>query len=296
MRALVLLCVLAAASAHGGNRKKHKALDNSIKSLDQSCHQAFALPACVVLGSYYENGSGVPKDEMKAAALYDKACKGKNPEGCSALARMSKSGKGGPVDQQRGAELHQQACQQGSSKGCVDLGRAHLEGQGVKKDAKKANEFFSIACDARDPLGCYFLGSSYENGLGVKKDEKRAAELYQQAVDGGEALGFLGLGQLLLTGRGVPRDEAAALRLLTRGCESGQPRSCRMVGDASADPVRAAGFWDTACRGGDAVGCYALGLAARDGKGVEKDEKRASELIGRACKRGFKKACEDAEK
>src|SRR5258707_3940541 len=48
-------------------------------------------------------------------------------------------------------------------------------------------------------------------------------------------------------------------------------------------------FRSQACNGGDAEGCFNLGLLYRRGMGVAKDERRAATLYEQACKGGLAK-------
>ena len=46
-----------------------------------------------------------------------------------------------------------------------------------------------------------------------------------------------------------------------------------------------------ACEGGQAVGCFNLGVRYVQGKGVPQDERRAATLFEQACKGGVSQAC-----
>ena len=71
---------------------------------------------------------------------------------------------------------------------------------------------------------------------------------------------------------------------------------CRSTNDVfacvlQADAARAASFLERACEGGDAEGCYDLGVAYEKGTGVKADRRRAAELSKKACQLGFERAC-----
>jgi TPR repeat protein len=174
---VALLAAMASLPSQARSRKKPKGV---VPMLEQGC-KSMQFQACVTLGSYYEQGlEGVKEDPMRAASLYDKACKGKLAEGCSALAALEKLGKAGAVDLSRAAQLQTQACEGGSNKACVELGRAYLQGQGVKKDAARAQGLFHRACEARDALGCYYEGAGFEKGVVTLKDQQQAAVLNEK--------------------------------------------------------------------------------------------------------------------
>jgi hypothetical protein len=61
----------------------------------------------------------VPKDESRAAALYEQACTGGDATGCTNLGMLYKNGRGVPKDERRAAALLAQACEAGDSAACA---------------------------------------------------------------------------------------------------------------------------------------------------------------------------------
>jgi TPR repeat protein len=104
------------------------------------------------LGSAYQYGQGVPKDEKKAAELYKKALeKGPCPEALINLSVMYFLGKGG-----------------------------------LPKDEKKAVELLHQAADQNHPLAMFKLAGFYLGGIaGLPKDKEKALKLLHQAADQG---------------------------------------------------------------------------------------------------------------
>ena len=62
------------------------------------------------------------------------------------------------------------------------------------------------------------------------------------------------------------------------------------------DSKKASKFYKKACDGGDAVGCFKLGLMYRQGKGVNQDHKKAKDFFILACENGEQNGCENYEK
>ncbi|GHR55285.1 hypothetical protein VN0511_01160 [Helicobacter pylori] len=58
------------------------------------------------------------------------------------------------------------------------------------------------------------------------------------------------------------------------------------------DFSKAKEYFEKACELNSGGGCGALGDLYDDGKGVEKNSKKASQFYSKACKLGYKKACE----
>jgi hypothetical protein len=57
------------------------------------------------------------------------------------------------------------------------------------------------------------------------------------------------------------------------------------------DKRRAAALFEKACEGGDAPGCYNLGVRYTEGSGVPQDKRRAAALFEKACKGGVEQGC-----
>lgn len=99
------------------------------------------------------------------------------------------------------------------------------------------------------------------------------------------------------TGDGVARDVGAAVPLLAMVCDAGRDDLCEVSEEvrlgATPHPDRLVDA--QACDRGDASGCASLGVAFRDGDGVEQDFDRANTLLARACDDGARDACSATE-
>jgi uncharacterized protein len=69
----------------------------------------------------HQQGESTPADPARAAALYERACQGGNPAGCSNFGSLLTNGNGVPIDQQRGLELLRKGCKLGNEWGCNEL-------------------------------------------------------------------------------------------------------------------------------------------------------------------------------
>lgn len=74
--------------------------------------------ACNNLALMYESGEGVPKDDLKAVALYAKACESKSGIACFNLAKRYETGEGVAEDASRATLLYEQACALGYKPAC----------------------------------------------------------------------------------------------------------------------------------------------------------------------------------
>jgi TPR repeat protein len=148
---------------------------------------------CNRLATQYAIGDGgLPKDPVRAVALFKQACDGGSTVACSNLAANYDIGEGGlPKDPVRAVALYKQACDRGGATGCTGLAMHYENGEGgLPKDPVRAVALFKQACDGGSNedtgvFGCYSLATHYENGDGVPKDLTRAATLFKKACDKG---------------------------------------------------------------------------------------------------------------
>ena len=117
-------------------------------------------------GALYPSVPGLPQDNAKAVALYQKAL-----------------------------PLFLKACSGGDAKSCGNLGLMYDEGHGVPKDFAKVAQFWKKACDGGDSGMCIMLGDWYYFGASgtptpsgapniiIPKDTAKAIALYQKACD-----------------------------------------------------------------------------------------------------------------
>jgi TPR repeat protein len=259
---------------------------------------------CANLAGMYVNGlGGLPKDEVRAAALFKQACDGGHVGGCTNLGAMNATGRGGlPKDEARAAALYKQACDGGNAAGCVHLAAIYATGGGgLPKDEARAAALFKRGCNNNAP-GCFTFGTMYAIGAaGLPKDEARAVALYKQVCDAGYADGCAHLGFMYATGGGgLPKDGARAAALLKQGCDGGTASGCDGLGvmyatgggGFPADLERAAALYKQACDGGIASGCGRLGaMYATASGGLLKDLVRAAALYKQACDGGIASGC-----
>jgi TPR repeat protein len=81
--------------------------------------------ACVFAGQMHEFAHGVPKDDAKAARLYERACDLYWAPGCYNLAIMYERGTGVPADRAKAGDLYQSACTAGAAQACDKAREMH---------------------------------------------------------------------------------------------------------------------------------------------------------------------------
>lgn len=143
----------------------------------------------------------------------------------SILGRFYVEGKGVPKDVARGLPMLLEGAQQGSPWAQYSLGTCYLGGMGVEKDIRRAVELFTLAAAQHNAPGQFKLGSLYEDGVGVKKDIQRAIELYTLAADQGNTSAQFNLARCHEIGIGVAKDAKRAVQLYRLAADQGHARA-----------------------------------------------------------------------
>ena len=114
--------------------------------------------ACVRLGQAYEEGElGAPKNLLRAAGLYEKACKEEVPEGCFKLANVYAT-TGSPLEnQERAATLYQRVCGWRNAEACNAIATRCASGNGIAKDIQRSRSLHRVACDLGSQESCQQL-------------------------------------------------------------------------------------------------------------------------------------------
>lgn len=140
---------------------------------------------CWSLGSLFNLGLGVRKNDLEAMRAYELACQGGAKLGCTSLATMIDTGRGTPSDPARAAALLRASCERGFSHACGALSSHYFTGRGVPRDPAAGIDALARACGGEDRGSCLTLAMRYTTGTGVPQNESKARELFTRACDGG---------------------------------------------------------------------------------------------------------------
>lgn len=173
------------------------------------------------LGSMYENGEGVTKDERQAAEWYRKSAEKGDFFGQIMLGHMYESGRGVSLDERQAAIWYRKAAEQNVAGAQYSLGRMYAGGQGVSKDDQAAVFWYRKAAEQGHPLGQFQLCARYVAGVGVPKNARQAVGWCLKVAEQGNVKAQLLLGVLYGTGQGVPKDEQTAYFWLLLASASG---------------------------------------------------------------------------
>lgn len=301
--------------------------------LEKGCNRG-APAACTVLGTVYAYGDGVSRDNTRAESYFRAACEQGQASGCSRLGLCYKTRKPGGASYDMGiaqaaadcrrtapacewlgnvsaAQAEQafrllvESCDAEIAPACGALARAVSAGRVPENAVKVMTAEIRNRCEQGKAVWCRRIGFWHEQGLSVAQNDKSARAYYKRACDGGDARGCGDLGRMMVLGQGGKKDRDGAVAILKRACDRKDKdgaASCGHLGmiyineGKPADHTMGEGLLEQGCSLGDAQSCDRLGgFYALGAKGFGKDEKRASDLLERACAQGGL-ACDEARK
>ncbi len=287
------------------------------RPLDERACDLGSGAGCANVAFLFATGKSVAKDDRKAASLYRKSCDLGDAQGCYNAGVMADDGRGVREDPAAAAADYAEGCSLGSSTACTNLGFLYEHGRGVRQDKARAVELYQKGCEGTTCRvsnlgGCLNVGRALRDGIGVAVNEPKAAEIFREAChrkadpedvhaeeNGARACSLLG--GLYIAGDGIERDLDQGREFSILGCDRGDAFGCFNAAvcygssaGASADPAKAASYFERACRLRDGESCHQLARAYESGKGVPRDAARAKALEKDACEFGFTDSCPKA--
>jgi hypothetical protein len=102
-------------------------------------------------------GFGGPREEPRARAILDRACRAGEASACAFLGLIHTEGLGVPYRPEYfrvGATLWKRACELGRAAACWHYGSLLRGGHGVPRNPSLAVRYFRQACSMGDSAGC----------------------------------------------------------------------------------------------------------------------------------------------
>ena len=183
-----------------------------------------------ILGTLYDDGTGVRQDYKEAARLYGLAARQGDARAQVNLGTMHANGQGVAQDAKEAARLFRLAAAQGYPIAQFNLGTMYADGQGVAQDSKEAARLFRLAAAQGEAQAQGYLGTMYYSGEGVEQDYKEAARLYGSAAAKGNAFAQFSLGSMYEGGLGVTQDYKEAARLYGLAAVQGEAQAQSNLG------------------------------------------------------------------
>jgi hypothetical protein len=152
------------------NRGEFQAAINEFRPL---VSEGYA-PAQYQMALVHQNGYSVPKDAMKALALFELAAEQNYPDAQFELALLYTEGKVVKKNLTKAFTLTDKAAQKGLASAQFNLAVMYANGQGTKQDDFKASRFYQLAADQNYSLAQYNLALLYSAGKGVEKSVEKS--------------------------------------------------------------------------------------------------------------------------
>lgn len=183
-----------------------------------------------LVGYYYANGKGVPRDDVEAVKWYRKAAEQGYVDAQSSLGNCYLNGEGVAKDDAEAFKWYHKAAEQGDAGVQFLLGSYYSTGKGVAKDEVEAVRWWLKAADQGDADAQFSLGYCYTSGNGVAKDEAQGVKWYRKAAEQGDVDSQLILGKCYSYGKGVAKDEAQGVKWYRKAAEQGNAEAQYFLG------------------------------------------------------------------
>ncbi|MBL0194865.1 MAG: SEL1-like repeat protein [Myxococcales bacterium] len=243
---------------------------------------------------------GTPTSYPQAAAALERACAGGLTTGCVNLGAFLFTGRAVPRDRPRAERLFAESCFRGDASACGEQGAALLAVRmDHRRDTRAGLGFVDRACKGGELDSCMALEAHKVNGLPEPKHEREGALGLSRLASLKVYTHAHSLSTLYETGGpGLERSPERARALALEECEvelrctDAAYYLSRAIGGPK-DERRAVELLGRACEASDLASCGELGARYRDGRGVGRDPSRAIELLTRACDAGDSFSCND---
>jgi TPR repeat protein len=125
----------------------------SVDEAKAGCDKKVAA-ACGQLAVYMTLGLGVPEDKKKAMALAKPGCDAGDALSCYAVGGLLETN-GKPADEAKALELYEKACTGKAPEGCSELAAVYMSGRtSAGADGPKAVDYLKKACALGDRTSC----------------------------------------------------------------------------------------------------------------------------------------------
>jgi TPR repeat protein len=215
----------------------------------------------------------------RARSLYAAACEADSDIGCMEGALQNWTGAARRLELPDAEALLSTACDRDHAPACAALGE-RLAAQRSQTDA--AVTALERGCDLGDAHACTVLGTLVLDGRHAMDIDP--GEVFERGCGEGDAEACYQLGRTLADGQ-VAAPSSPAFDAFRAACEGGQVAGCEQTGlshlslDTHYEAGVAARYFDRACEAGRTDSCRELSLLYRRGRGVERNPKRARQLM-----------------
>lgn len=239
--------------------------------------------ALLIVGRFYETGTGVEKNLEKAKEIYQHLADKNDADGVNGLAMLTE-------DQGKKDEaivLYQKAAGLGSSSADYNLGILYK----YNNDYIKAREMFEIAIKKHKSSSAMMsLGDLYRDGRGGEQNTDLAEKWYKESIQSGNYFAITRLGNLY--GDLEKYDEA--IKCYEMAIKKDDPEAMNSMGllyqhgfGVKRDINKAVKLYQDSASKDGVGGLINLGLMYEEGLGLPQSYEKAIELYERAYQLGY---------
>ena len=229
------------------------------------------------LAEDYRYGICTDPDSAKAIEWYKKAASW-NDWSLLQIAEIYEKGEGNvPQDLDQAIEWYKKAEKRNCPEAADSLGNCFLD----KKDYENARLWLEKAETNGSMNATFLLAEMDEKGLGAPASEKRALKRYKEAARTGSLEALETVVRHAFKEKGIIPTEEQIHKGCLKKTKKMDPRAVFVLGlrcEEDKQYEKAAGFYKIAANQGDWSALCHLGELYKEGKGVEKDEKKGNKL------------------
>jgi uncharacterized protein len=260
--------------------------------------------AQLVVGGFYMNGFGAPRDPIKALEWLTKAYENGENRAPNNIAVLYHNGLFGKNDYKMARTWYQRGADLNDPMGLMGLWKLYHAGLGVKQDDAKAIQYLRRATELKLPIAYQAMGECSDRGYGLPREPRTALAWYEKAADAGVPGAALIVGHRYEypdteghLGRVAP-DPSKALKWYLKAVEQNKdPTAAEEAGDIYTDGygipkdlTAAFQMYSIAAESGIAQSQDILADMYMDGSGVSQSVSMSLKWRQRAADRGFARA------
>lgn len=174
-----------------------------------------------LLGTMYDNGTGVTQDYNQAIKWYTLAAKQADSDAQTNLAYLYWTGKGVAKDFKESIKWYKLAAKQGDPIAQNNIGKSYQYGYGTTIDYKQAVEWYLLAAQQGNVNSQSSLGALYQYGTDIDQNYSEAFKWSTLASKQGDAFAQNDLGLLYEYGSGVEKSYKKAFELYSLATKQG---------------------------------------------------------------------------
>lgn len=191
--------------------------------------------AATYLATMYLEGALVPRDEAKAAELFELDAKLNVDQAMYALSKLYGTGRGVERDLKLGWHYAKLAADLGHIDAKFALGQMYRQGVGVDIDGDKAVNYFLEAIEGGHAIAMYVLAFMYFKGDCVECDISKCINLLERSAKAGYSEAMVSLSEFYGGGLGVKADHKKSKQWLIKAAELGNVRAQQMISDLESN-------------------------------------------------------------